>query len=343
MARQAFIMGGTGQIGRAVGSRLSQEGWHVTFASRGGEIPEGITGPGLKGASFDRDQPGAIAQAIGSGADAVIDTVAYNERHAEQLLEIQTVVNHFVVISSSSVYRDDAGRTLDEARENGFPHFRERITEEQPTVEPGGKTYSTRKVALERRLFQHSRSPVAVLRPGAIYGTHSTHPREWWFVKRMLDDRRTIPLRFDGQSRFHATAAANIAEAAVRALARPVDLVLNVADPTAPTVSEIGGHIADAMAWSGTFVRIGPDECAENPSVGGTPWSIPAPFILDTSAAEAIGYKAVTDHAHSAAEICAWLRSSSDDDWQERFPVLASYPIPLFDYEAEDAALRRSG
>jgi hypothetical protein len=42
------------------------------------------------------------------------------------LLEIEPSVGAFVVISSSSVDRDPAGRALDEARKSGFPDFRRR-------------------------------------------------------------------------------------------------------------------------------------------------------------------------------------------------------------------------
>ena len=57
---------------------------------------------------------------IGQDADIVIDTVAFDATHADQLLEIQADIGSFIVISSSSVYCDDQGRTLDEARLNGF-------------------------------------------------------------------------------------------------------------------------------------------------------------------------------------------------------------------------------
>jgi hypothetical protein len=45
------------------------------------------------------------------------------------------------------------GRTLYEARQNGFPEMPDPIPEIQPTVDPGPATYSTRKVALERGLL----------------------------------------------------------------------------------------------------------------------------------------------------------------------------------------------
>ena len=62
---------------------------------------------------------------------------------------------------------------------------------------------------------------MTVLRPGAIHGVGSRHPREWWFVKRILDGRRAVPLAWDGQSRFHASATSNIAELIRVVLAAP--------------------------------------------------------------------------------------------------------------------------
>jgi hypothetical protein len=58
---------------------------------------------------------------------------------------VQCRVGALVVVSSASVYRDAAGRTLDEAAASGFPELPVPIPETQPTVEPGAATYSTRK------------------------------------------------------------------------------------------------------------------------------------------------------------------------------------------------------
>ncbi|QDG94489.1 NAD-dependent epimerase/dehydratase family protein (plasmid) [Rhizobium sp. NIBRBAC000502774] len=340
MAKHAFIIGGTGQIGRTVGLKLLNDGWGVTFASRSGKIPDQALGLGAKAIALDRDQPGALAQAIGGGADAVIDTVAYDEMHANQLLDVEASVGQFVVISSSSVYRDEAGRTLDEARENGFPDLPDGMTEEQPTVEPGPENYSTKKIALERKLLDEAKRPVTILRPAAIHGTHSTHPREWWFVKRMIDGRNAIPLCFNGRSRFHTTAALNIAEVTSYALAQYRNLILNIADPLAPSVHEIGTYIAEAMDWAGSLIPIDMGDPRFGSPVGWTPWSVPAPFTLNTEAARKIGYAPITDYASSVKRTCQWLRSTADGDWRERFPVLAGYTVPLFDYDTEDAFFR---
>ncbi|MGF6176787.1 NAD-dependent epimerase/dehydratase family protein [Ensifer sp. 4252] len=338
MTKLAFVIGGTGQIGRAIGARLLNEGWNVILASRGErDIPEDLVRLGARTVVLNRNKPGELARFLGSGADAVIDTVAYDQTHADQLLDVEQVVGQFVVISSCSVYRDNVGRTLDEARENGFPDLPDGITEKQPTVEPGLETYSTRKVALERRLLDHAQRPVAVLRPCAIHGTHSSHPREWWFVKRMLDDRKIIPLCFNGRSRFHTTAVANIAEVAAVALNQPQSLILNIADPEAPTVLEIGSLVAKAMGWSGEFLPLDIGDPRFGSPVGWTPWSVPAPFTVNTDAARQIGYKPATDYAKAVPQVCEWLRSQAAEEWRQRFPVLAAYTIPLFDYVAEDA------
>ena len=55
------------------------------------------------------------------------------------MLEIEPSVSAFVVISSSSVDRDPAGRTLDEARKSGLSDF------------PSPRKYAAEEALLERR------------------------------------------------------------------------------------------------------------------------------------------------------------------------------------------------
>jgi nucleoside-diphosphate-sugar epimerase len=335
---KAFIIGGTGQIGRAIGAKLLADGWDVTLSSRAQRpVPTELAAQGAKIVLLDRDQPGELARALADGADAVIDTIAYDEAHADQLLSVEDSIGQLVVISSVSVYRDAAGRTIDEAAENGFPEFPEPITEDQPTTAPGPETYSTRKVAIERLLLDKGRRPVTILRPCAIHGAHSEHPREWWFVKRMLDGRRAIPIVLGGRNRFHTSAVANIAEVTAVALRQPDKRLLNIGDPSVPTVWEIGGTIAAAMGWDGELIDIG--EPQPGSPLGWTPWSVPAPIVVSNEAAARLGYQPVTDYATAAPIACEWLRRQPSEGWEERFPVLAGYWQPMFDYPAEDALL----
>jgi nucleoside-diphosphate-sugar epimerase len=311
----------------------------VTVAHRGSrDAPADLIDRGVAVASLDRDAPGALARALGEGADAVIDVTAYGPEHARQLLEVQGAIGSFVVVSSSSVYRDEDGRTLDEAATGGFPRLPVPIQETQPTVAPGPATYSTRKVALERALLDEATTPVTILRPAAIHGPGSIHPREWWFVKRMLDKRPVIPIAYLGESRFHTTAAANIAALTRVALERPGSRVLNIADPEATPVAGIGSLIARHMKYAGRIVGLDGGPTARN--IGRTPWSVPRPFVLDTSAALALGYAPVTTYEQAVGAICEDLSDADiGEGWRARFPVLASYPYDQFDYASEDALL----
>jgi nucleoside-diphosphate-sugar epimerase len=342
MSRRAVIIGGTGQIGRAVALELFANGWQVTLACRNRRpLPADLAGLGFDLVAVDRDVPGALSSLLSKEADAVIDTVAYTAEHAKQLLEIEANAGTLAVISSCSVYRDDAGRTLDEADGNGFPQLPEPIPETQPTVPPGPETYSTRKAALERHLLDHARRPVTVLRPCAIYGPYTVHPREWWFVKRMLDKRKVIPLAYQGESRFHTSAVANIAALARVAIENPATRILNAADPVAPTVAEIGAMIARCLDYECQFLPVDEDNNKGPVRIGDTPWSVPLPFVLDTSAALALGYKPVTTYENAIGDVCNWLVSRAAFDWREEFPDLAAYPVNHFDYEAEDEFLAK--
>lgn len=237
----ALILGGAGQAGRAIADVLLGSGWSVTLAHRGRHpVPPDLLDRGAEAVRLDRDEPGALNRALAAGADALIDVIACGPEHARQLLEVQNAVGSLIVLSSSGVYRDERGRTLDEAADSGFPELPVPIAESQPTVAPGPRTYSTRKAALERVLLEEATVPTTVLRPGAISGVGSTHPREGWFVKRILDRRPIIPLAYGGRSLFHTASASNIAVLARLAASFPGKQVLNIADPAALSVREIG-------------------------------------------------------------------------------------------------------
>jgi nucleoside-diphosphate-sugar epimerase len=338
MPRLAFILGGTGQIGRAVAGELIQQGWRVTVAHRGTHaLPSDLCERGVEVIVLDREQPGELARAVRSGTDALIDTIAFGPDHARQLIEIQQSVRTLVVISSSSVYRDAHGKTLDEAPQNGFPDLPVPIAETQPTVDPGPATYSTRKIIVERTLLDQAKIPVTILRPGAIHGPGPRLAREWWFVKRILDGRKVIPLAYRGTSRFHTTSVANLAALTRVVVEVPATRLLNIADPSAPSVAEIAAFISRHMGYTGRIVEVPGEDYP--PALGRTPWSVPRPFVLDMQAAAAAGYSPATTYADAVKLTCDWLvETASDGDWRERFPSLPRSPA-AFDYRTEDRLL----
>ncbi|MGP4006793.1 NAD-dependent epimerase/dehydratase family protein [Streptomyces sp. 4N124] len=335
-----MVLGATGQIGRPAVGALARDGWEVTAVSRGGGRDEGWP-EGVRVARADRADDAALAAVVGDGCDVLVDMVAYGTEHARQLTSLAGRVGSAVVISSVSVYEDDKGRNFDTQDEpDGFPEYPVPLTEEQRTVPPGDASYSTRKAALERELLAAGdQLPTTLLRAGAIHGPHCQTPRELYFVKRNLDGRTRRILPFGGKSRFHPASVHNIAELIRLAASRPGTRVLNAVDPDAPTVAEIAGAIDAVMGVETESVLV--DGPPPAPTVGDTPWSVPAPVICSMSAAEReLSYRPVARYAQTLPDTVAWIeRQLAGRDWREAYPRMFPAYGDLFDYAAEDAWL----
>lgn len=319
---------------------LARDGWEVTAVSRGGGRDEGWP-EGVRVARVDRADDAALAAVVGDGCDVLVDMVAYGTEHARQLTSLAGRVGSAVVISSVSVYEDDKGRNFDTQGEpDGFPAYPVPLTEDQRTVRPGDASYSTRKAALERELLvAGDRLPTTLLRAGAIHGPHCQTPRELYFVKRNLDGRTRRILPYGGGSRFHPASVHTIAELIRLAAARPGSRVLNAVDPDAPTVAEIAGAIDAVMGVETESVLV--DGPPPAPTVGDTPWSVPAPVVCAMSAAEReLGYRPVVRYAETLPDTVAWIeRRLAGRDWREAYPKMFQTYGDLFDYAAEDAWL----
>lgn len=335
MARRAFLLGGTGKTGRVLAQRLLGSGWDVVLASRGERpVPDGA-----QHVALDRSDTDALCAALGDGVDALVDFVAFEPAHAEQLLSLAGRARSLVVISSASVYADAEGRSLDEIRAGEEARFRLPLTEREPTVPAGDETYSTRKRAIEEILLGQSKIPSTLVRAGAIYGPGDLNSREWYFVKRAIDGRPIVVLAHRGESRFHPTSVHNLVELIRLAAERPGRRLLNCGDPDSPTVVEIGRHIAAVVGHERSELLLpGPPQ----DGVGDNPWAVPRPFVLDMAEAEfEVGYRPVTTYAKAVAETCEWLVAATEGkDWREVLPGSARLYADEFDYDAEDAFLR---
>lgn len=339
----AFVLGGSGQVGRAAVRALVADGWEVTAASRGGVRDERWPDE-VRSVRLDRTEEGALAAGLGDGCDVLVDIVAYDGAHGRQLTGLADRIGSAVVVSSGSVYEDAQGRSFDtQDRPDGFPAFPVPTPEEWPTVAPGDTTYSTRKIALEQELLAAGDAlPTTLLRAGAIHGPYSPGPRELWFVKRVLDGRPVRVLAYGGTSRFHPVHVDNLAELVRLAAAKPGSRVLNGGDPEAPTVAEIGAAIDAVMGVTSETVLM---DGEPDGTVGATPWTSPHPIVYDMSAAEReLGYRPVVSYAETLPETVAWLTGHlGDREWREAFTGLAKYGVDLFDYAAEDAWLASRG
>ena len=335
---RALIIGGTGQIGRATAGRLLAAGWQVDLTGREpAHMPAEIAAAGGRFVVADRDDSEQLLGALGDGADLLVDCICYTAAAATRLLPLTSNAVSTVMISSKAVYVDDFGR---HSNSEAAPRFDGPIGEEQPTMAPGDGDYNSpegygaNKVAAENVLLE-SGEPVTVLRPSKIHGVGAQTPREWVFVKRVVDRRPAVFLARRGAGVDHPTAAANIAALIEVVAEKPGRRILNSADPDAPSALEISRTIARQLNHDWEEVLLG-DKADQ--ALGRHPWDAPYPIVLDMTAAEELGYTPAGDYETTVADEIDWLVSAARAG--QVLPRLEDdYFGPLLDYSAEDQYL----
>jgi nucleoside-diphosphate-sugar epimerase len=338
---RALVLGGTGAIGRATARRLLTAGWQVDLTGRDpSRLPRDIEAAGGRFVPFERGDQAQLAAAFAAGADLLVDCVCFTAEDAARLLALARDAGSTVMISSKAVYVDRDGNHSNSATK---PHFDDPISETQPTMAPGSGDYMSRegyganKVAAEQVMLD-SGCPVTVLRPSKIHGPGARQPREWVFVKRVLDRRPAVFLAHRGAGVDHTTAAANIAALIEVAAESPGTRVLNSADPDAPSALEISRTIARQLdhSWKEVLLDDAPAD-----GLGRTPWDAPHPIVLDTTAALELGYVPAGDYAATVAEMVDWLVTAAQGgEGSDLLPAPNDeYFGPLLDYAAEDSRL----
>lgn len=338
---KAFVLGGTGLIGRALVPDMLAAGWELTVASRSG-VPADVTWASeVEHVLFDREVA-SLSDVVRTGYDTVVDIVAYEPEAARQLTELGDRVGAVIVVSTMSVYADDRGRSTDEAETpDAFPDLPEPIPESQRTVEASPATYSTKKAAIERAVLENAQVPATIVRPGMIYGVVDKSSREWFFVKRVRDGRRKLVLAYKGATPVSVISSRNLAELIRLAANRPGTRVLNAADPQPQSARSIGLAVSKVLnhEWEEVLLE-GP---SPQEPLGETPWSTPGPFVIDIcKAKEELGYEGRVDYEDALAETCEWLLSATaQSDWSKVLPDAHKYYGSLFDYAAEDELVSR--
>jgi nucleoside-diphosphate-sugar epimerase len=338
---RALIIGGTSAVGRSTAHRLLSAGWGVDLAGRNpARMPAGLAAAGARFVQADRADADQLRAAYGAGADLLVDNVCYTAAHAREVLPYARDAGSVVMISSKAVYVDAAGN---HPNSEVAPRFDGPIIESQATMAPSDIDFNSRegyganKVAAERILLD-SGVPVTIIRPSKVHGPGALRPREWTFVKRVLDRRPVVLLAHGGRGGDHPTAAANIAALIEVAAARPGQRILNSADPDTPSAAEIARIVAGQLGHRWKEVLL--DDTAPR-GLGETPWDLRHPIVLDTSAAQRLGYTPAGDYASTVAAEVEWLVAAAqeragadtvpaDDD---------TFFARLLDYAAEDAYL----
>ena len=266
--------------------------------------------------------------------------MTYTADDARRILPLAGDAASTVMISSKAVYVDAAGN---HSNSDVAPLYDGPIRETQPTLAPRDIDYRTRegygpnKVAAEQVLLD-SGLPVSVLRPSKIHGPGAARPREWMFVKRMLDGRPAVFLAHRGAGVDHTTAAVNIAALVEVVADNPGARILNSADPDAPDGRTIARTIARHLGYAWDEVLLDGDPVG---NVGVYPWDSAHPVVLDTSAALELGYVPVGDYAATIGETVDWLVAAANGGpGAAKLPSAADeFFADLFDYAAEDRYL----
>jgi nucleoside-diphosphate-sugar epimerase len=321
---------------------LLSEGWEVEITGRRPEnMPPDLAGRGAGFRISDRTDGSDLADAVGVGADLLVDCVCYSAADARLLVPLLEGVGATVMMSSKAVYVDADGN---HANSDTRPRFPVPVAEDQPTMVPGDMDYDTRegyganKVAAEQVLLA-SRHPITIIRPSKVHGPWSKRPREWVFVKRVLDGRRPLILVDRGRGIDHPTAAANIASLVMAVAAHPGQRVLNCADPDAPSGLAIARTVAAHMTHHWEEALLSDGSPPGFPGLGAHPWDAPHPIVLDMRAAEAIGYRAVGDYAATVAEAIDWMVEAHRGGPGAAVFTGSTFFERFFDYDSEDRYL----
>lgn len=335
--KRAVILGGTGVLGRAIAWRLIKAGWAVDVTGRDGRrMPADLADAGVRFFASDRRDSVALATVIGSGADLVVDGVCFTADDAATLIPHLADVTATVMLSSKAVYVDAAGNHVNS---DVAPRFEAPVTENHPTMVPGGGDYDSRegyganKVAAEHALLD-SGHPVTVIRASKVHGEGAGRPREWMFVKRVLDKRPAVFLAHAGQGGDHTTAAVNTAALVECISSRPGVRILNSADPDAPNARQIAQTIARHLGHQWDEVLL--DETAPE-GLGDHPWDFRPPLVLSTSASLELGYETVGTYAATIPRQIDWLVNTalSGADPVAHDPFFSHF----LDYRLEDRYL----
>jgi nucleoside-diphosphate-sugar epimerase len=189
-----------------------------------------------------------------------------------------------------------------------------------------------------KAVYVDSGLPVTVLRPSKIHGPGTRQPREWVFVRRVLDGRPVVVLAHQGAGVDHPTAAANVAALIETVAGSPGRQILNCADPDAPSGLEISRTLARHPGHAWEEVLLGEDAPA---GLGRHPWDRWPPVVLDMTAAAQLGYQPAGDYAATVAATVDWLVADARGG-----PDAGLLPTPgdeyfarYLDYPAEDRYL----
>lgn len=337
-----LLIGGNGFIGQYVVEQLASCGHELMVFHRGGKPSDA--------ARFAREMLGDAnrlseyrAQLSAFAPDVVINFILSSGAQAEEMMSaLRGITGRVVVLSSMDVYRACGILHRTETgdlqqlplTEDSELRTKPAYTPEQ--MEAGKKIFSWMtdnydKIPVERVVLADSEIPATVLRLPMVYGPGDPLRRFLPIIKRIVDGRKKIPLeRESAQFRAPKGYVENAAQAITLAAtsAKASRRIHNVAEETAFSELKWAQLVARAMKWDGEFVLLPQEQMPANLFSDGRweqHWVASSQRIR-----EELGYREEVSLEEGLKRTIAWERANPPQQ----------LPAALFDYAAEDAALR---
>jgi nucleoside-diphosphate-sugar epimerase len=332
-----LLIGGSGFIGPHVARALTQQGHEIVIFHRG-------TAPVRNQIVGDRQRLGDYADALRAAApDVVIDLILSSGRQARDLMQLfRGVTGRVVALSSCDVYRacgvlhgSEPGplEPVPLSEQSALRTKRQTYPPDQIKILQqvfGWLDDEYDKIPVEQEILGDAELPGTVLRLPMVYGPGDPLRRFLPIVRR-VDDQRPVILfeerfaRWRGPRGYVENVAAAIALAATSHHA--AGRVYNVGEAESLTELEWAERIASAAGWTGRFVALRADRMPPHLLVPGNTeqhWTIDTRRIRDE-----LGYREPVAQPDAIRRTIEWERAN---------PADASAHV--FDYDAEDAALR---
>lgn len=320
-----LVVGGTGPTGYAIVRRLLALGDTVTILHTGAH--EVDFGGQVEHLHTDPTSLASLKSVLrGRSFDAAVSTSG-RLRHVVTVLSGR--IGRLVAVTGLPAYTGwrDAGYPLP-LRENDKPS--------RPLGDlPGDKLSAgvQRGEALVAEASARGAFTAAILRYTMVYGPHSYVPFDWYFVRRVLDGRRSLALEADGLMLPQRGYAENLAEAVLLTMTHPdaAGRTFNVGDEHVLSVATIATTVADALGWMFDIV---PVPLAASPC--GNPFALRQNTMFDLGALRSLGYRDVVDVRTATRDYATWL---AEHPIGRGSPEELSLGEHCFDYTREDRVI----
>lgn len=336
-----LVLGGTGFIGPAVLTRLSDQGHEVAVFHRGQTNAD--LSVGIQHILGDRRHLADYADSFKRFAPEVaLDMQPMREQDAREVVGLfKGLARRTVAISSQDVYRAYGRvRRVERGDPDPTPLTEDAPLREKPYPYRGETLHSPDdpdqwmddydKIPAERVFLGEADLPGTILRLPMVYGPRDDLHRFFEWLKRM-DDQRPAILMDERMASWRWTrgyvenVAAAIALAAVGE--RTAGRIYNVGEVEAPTWADWARKTAQVVGWKGKLMIVSPEQL---PAHLVTPLDTRQHLLTDSSRIrQELGYS-------EPVPLDEALRRTID--WERANPP-AQFDLQEFDYAAEDAAL----